>query len=204
MKCPRSAWSVGLLAALVLAPRSAAAQDNQIRPFIGSTFGGSTTFVDLENGAATNHLVVGVSWVRLGDVFGVDAELADAPGFFEAGNRGSAPLVLSSRVTTVTGNVIISMPRRLTEYTLRPYFVGGAGLMNVRITDVLDGVPIRRVLPAFDLGGGIMAFFTGSVGFAAELRRFQNFYKQTEENGTTFGNERLSFWRANIGVVFRY
>ena len=74
------------------------------------------------------HLALGVSLVTLGEVFGVDIDLADAPGFFESGDRH---LVLGGRVTTVTGNVVIAAPRRLTEYSLRPYFVGGAGLMRV-------------------------------------------------------------------------
>jgi hypothetical protein len=201
MKRCRLAWAMGVLATAIAAPATVFAADSQIRPFIGSTFHGDTSFVDLEHAAPGQNLVVGVSWVTLGDVFGFDAELADAPGFFQSGNRH---LVLSSRVTTVTGNVIISAPRRFTEYTLRPYFVAGGGLMRVRIDDSLDALPVSRVLPAFDVGGGVMTFFTNHVGVSGEMRRFQNLYRQSEENGLTFGNERLSFWRATVAFVYRY
>ena len=68
----------------------------------------------------------------------------------------------------------------------------------------LGAVSIDRVLPAFNLGGGAMAFLTSRVGFSAEVRRFQNLYRQTPENGLTLGNERLSFWRGTMSFVYRY
>src|SRR5262245_33716664 len=85
-----------VLAALALAVPARAA-DNQIRPYFGATFSGGTTFVDLEKAAGKLNPVVGVSVVRLGDMFGFEGDLGDAPGFFQAGDQH---LVLSSRVTT--------------------------------------------------------------------------------------------------------
>jgi len=202
MKRCRLAWAIGVLATAIAAPATVFAADSQIRPFIGSTFHGDTSFVDLEKGAQRANLVVGISWVTLGDVFGVDAELADAPGFFEG---GGTHLVLSSRVTTITGNVIIAAPKRLTEYVMRPYFVGGLGLMRVRKDDSLNAFSISRVLPAFDVGGGVMAFLTNRVGASFELRRFENFHRQAG-NGLTLNTteEQLSFWRATFAFVYRY
>jgi hypothetical protein len=194
------AWVLGAIAAV--APVTARAADNQIRPFIGSTFSGSTTFVDNENGAGTSHFVVGVSWMRLGDMFGVEAEVADAPGFFEAGEK---PLVLSSRVTTFTANFVVSAPRRYTEYIVRPYFVAGGGMMRVKKDDPLNVFPVDRLLPAFDLGAGAVMFLTNRVGFSGEIRRFQNLYRQTPEVGLTLGDsERLAFWRGTLAFVYRY
>src|SRR5262249_765246 len=135
------------------------------------------------------------------NIFGFDVDLADAPGFFSAGNQH---LVLSSRVTTLTGNVVIAAPKHATEYGLRPYFVGGGGLMRVHIEDYFSALPVSSVLPAFDFGGGAVGFLTNHVGVNWELRRFQSLSRQTEEVGVTFGNEQLSFWRANMGVTFRY
>jgi hypothetical protein len=187
---------------LALLASPALAADNQVRAFFGATFQGSTTFVDLANAANKPNLVIGVSLVSLGDVFGLDVELADAPGFFESGPQS---LVLSSRVTTLSGNVVIAAPRRLTEYTLRPYFVGGAGLMRVHIDDVLSALPVSSVLPAFDVGGGVMGFLTNRVGVCWEIRRFQSLTRDTEQVGLTFGEpERLSFWRASMGLAIRY
>ncbi|HEX7138739.1 MAG TPA: hypothetical protein VF219_12855, partial [Vicinamibacterales bacterium] len=112
---------------------------------------------------------------------------------------------LNSRVTTLTGNVVIAAPRRLTEYVLRPYFVGGAGLMRIHADDYFGSFKVERVRPAFDLGGGVLMFFTNTVGASFEVRRFQNFYNSSEDAGLTFtGSERLSFWRAGLSLAIRY
>lgn len=189
------------LAAVLTIAAPATAADKQIRPFIGSTFGGSTTFVDWDKVTGKPNLVVGVSLVTIGEIFGVDVDLADAPGFFE----GDRHLVLGSRVTTLTGNVVIAAPRRMTEYTLRPYFVGGAGLMRVYADDYFGVFKVDRILPAFDAGGGVLMFLTNKVGASFEVRRFQNFYHESNDLGLTItGSERLSFWRAGVSLALRY
>src|SRR5689334_14283846 len=101
MKIRRSAIHVAIAVAgvLVLSGRTEAA-DRQIRPFIGVTFGGNTTFVDLEKAAGNVHLAVGASVALLGEMFGLEIDAANAPGFFESGDKH---LVLSSRVTTLSG-----------------------------------------------------------------------------------------------------
>jgi hypothetical protein len=189
------------LVGIFLMARPAGAADNQIRPFFGATFGGFTTFVDLEKAAGHPNPVVGVSALRLGDMLGVEAEVADAPGFFQAGDQH---LVLSSRVTTVTGNVVVAAPRRYTEYSLRPYLVGGAGVMRARIDDYFGVLKVARVLPAFDVGAGAVGFITADVGVCWEVRRFQSFSGGSDTSGVTFGHAQLSFWRASMGLAIRY
>jgi len=190
-----------LVMAVILSPVAASAADKQIRPFIGATFGGATTFVDPDQVTGKPNVVFGVSVVTLGDVFGLDVDLADAPGFFE----GEEHLVLNSRVTTLTGNIVIAAPRKLTEYVLRPYFVGGAGLMRIHAEDYFGAFKVERVRPAFDLGGGVLMFFTNTLGASFEVRRFQNFYSSSDDAGLTFtGSERLSFWRAGLSLAIRY
>jgi len=190
------------LLCLVLTAAPARAADKQIRPFFGATFGGSTTFVDLEKASGRFNPVVGVSAVWLGEMFGVEGEFADAPGFFQA---GSQHLVLSSRVTTLTGNVVVAAPRRYTEYGLRPYLVGGAGMMRAHIEDYFGIFKVARVLPSFDVGAGAIGFITADVGICWEVRRFQSLGGSSEEQGlTTIGHERLSFWRASMGLAIRY
>src|SRR5688572_21176527 len=122
------------LALLLLRPAPARA-DWQLKPFVGLTFGGGTTFLDLEHAAGGPNLVVGFSGVLLGEVIGIDADVGHAPGFFQ---RGDQLLVARSSATTLTGNVVVALPRRLAEFSLRPYFVGGAGFMKVRIDDPVD------------------------------------------------------------------
>ena len=191
-----------LALALVAAPAQARAEW-QIKPFVGATFAGTTTYLDLERAAGRPNVVVGVTAVCLGEVLGVDAGLGYAPGFFQSGHH-NPPLVLGSSVTTVTGNLVIAMPRRLMQYTLRPYLVGGAGFMHVRIDDAFAAIPVSSNLPTVDFGGGVVGFLTNRVGVGWELRRFKSIRRDSTLQGVSFGSEELSFWRANMALVFRY
>jgi Outer membrane protein beta-barrel domain len=187
--------TLGLL--LLLAPRASA--EWQIKPFFGVTYGGSTTFVDFEHAAGHSNVAIGVSGLLLGDIFGVEADFGRAPGFFERGNQ---QLVSGTSTTTLTGNVVVALPRRLAEYTLRPYFVGGAGAMFVNI-DLANGDPfISRSLKAMDLGGGVTGFLTKRIGLSWDVRYFRSI-DRTFESGLSLGSEQLSFWRANMAVAIR-
>jgi outer membrane protein with beta-barrel domain len=185
-------------AVLLLACGRAGASDRQLRPYVGATFGGSTPFVDLESAAGNVHPAIGIDAMFLGELFGVDIDVADVPGFLESGDLH---LVLHSRVTTVCGNVVVAAPRRLTEYSLRPYFVAGGGLMRVRETTSLGVFDVSNVTAAFDLGVGVVAFVTNRAGVSWDVRRFQSVYDADERTG--YG-DHLSFWRATMAVVIRY
>jgi hypothetical protein len=183
---------------LLLCVRTEAA-DRQIRGFAGATFGGTTPFVDLEDAAGKLHPTIGAA-VFLGELFGVDVDVADVPGFMEADDKH---LVLHSRVTTICGNFVLAAPRRLTEYSLRPYLVAGGGLMRARRITSLSVFDVSSVTPAFDLGVGAVAFVTTRTGVSWDVRRFQSF-SDSSERSTGFDGEHLSFWRATMAVVFRY
>ena len=191
-----------VVSAMLLSSGRASAADKQIRLYLGGTFRGDTTFVNFDDAARKPHLVVGASAVTLGDMFGVDVDFGDAPGFFQA---GSPSLVLSSRVTTLTGNVVFAAPRRLTEYTLRPYVLAGAGLMRARFDDYFGAFKVASVLPGWDVGAGAIGFLTNDVGVSWELRRFQSLARTSDQRGLTIGgDERLSFWRASVALAIRY
>jgi outer membrane protein with beta-barrel domain len=192
-----------LTTALLVPSARALAADRQIRPFIGATFAGATTVVDPGDGATKPSITLGGSAVFLGEVFGAEVEIADMPGFFEANDKN---LVTYSRVTTLTGNVVVAAPHRRTEYALRPYLVAGAGLMRMRNTTTFDVFNLTATVPAFDVGAGVVGFMTNKVGVSWELRRFQDIGSNiSHDNGVTFGQEQhLSFWRATMAVVFRY
>ena len=166
------------------------------------TFAGSTTYVDPDRGVGNRHLTLGVSALTLGEIFGADVDLADTSGFFES---GGPHLVLSSHVTTFTGNVVIAVPRRLTEYSLRPYLVAGGGIMRVRSLDYFGVFDVASVLPTFDVGGGAQGFLNRSVGVAWEVRRFGSVSRKAQQTGLTLnGDEQISFWRASMALAIRY
>ena len=140
-----------LVVGLVLLSSHVDAAEKQIKPFVAVTFGGGTTLLDLEDTSARSHPAIGVGGAMLWDLFGFDVDLAHVPGVFQSKNQ---TLVLDSSVTTLTGSFIITLPRRMTEYVLRPYFVGGGGLMRVRIDDVFEALPVRKTLPTSTSAAG--------------------------------------------------
>ena len=190
--------SVLALTLLLLSPAESSAEW-QIRPFFGVTFGGGTTFVDLEGAAGSPNIVVGVNGALLGDVIGVDVDFGYAPGFFETGDQ---QLVKRSSVTTLTGNVVIAPPRHLTEYTLGPYFVVGGGFMRARTDAFFSSLSIASTLPAMDVGGGANGFLSDHIGLNWDARYFWSVGGK-ELRGLSIGFEQLSFWRASMAVVIR-
>ena len=187
---------VAVVASIMLMGGRATASDRQIRPFVGATFAGQTPFVDIEIAAGKTHPTIGVGAVFLGELFGADIDVADVPGFLEENHQ----LVKHSRVTTLTGNVVVAAPRRLTEYAIRPYFVVGGGLIRTSSTTSFGVFDVSTVKPAFDVGVGALAFVTNRAGVGGDLRRFQSFHD--EPSGGLA--DHLSFWRATLAVVIRY
>ena len=189
------------LTLLLLSPAETSAEW-QIRPFLGVTFGGGTTLVDLDLTAGSPNVVVGVNAALLGDVIGIDVDFGRAPGFFESGDQH---LVRRSSVTTLTGNVVIAPPRHLTEYTLGPYFVVGAGLMRARTDELLGPLSVASTLPAMDVGGGANGFLSDHIGMSWEARYFWSVGGKLR--GQSLGpqevSEQLSFWRASMALVIR-
>ncbi len=173
----------------------------QVKPFIGLTFGGSTTLVDLEKAVGKANPVIGVNGGAIGEVAGFDVDFARAPGFFQSGNQN---LLLASQASTVTWNAVIAMPHRMTQYTLRPYFVGGAGLVHASIEGRLGAVHVSVTRPALDLGGGVTGFLTKRIGLNWEIRHFGTIGKGQPTGASLVGEERLSFWRATMSVAIRY
>ena len=190
-----------LVSCTVLSPVAASAE-LQVKPFLGVAFGGDTTFLDLEQAFGARHVAFGVSGARLGDTIGVEADVMHAPGFFQ--RSGAKPLVQRSSVTTLTGNVMIALPRGLTEYTLRPYLVGGAGFTHVRAEDLFGVLPIATNLAIVDVGGGVTGFLTSQLGLSWDVRHFRSVHGKDQRLGLSLGAEQLSFWRASMALAIRY
>lgn len=175
----------------------------QLRPFVGITFGGNTTLIDFADSTAKTNVAIGVSAELLGEIFGAEVEIADAPGYFKPGPDALLP---TSHVTTLTGNLVVAVPRRWTQYSLRPYLVAGGGMMRVHKQDVLDVFSVSDVLPAIDFGVGAVGFLSNRVGIGWDIRRFQSVGTNTIDVALTTtpdGHERLSFWRAQMLLAFR-
>jgi hypothetical protein len=190
------------LAATLFIPVRASA-DWLFVPLIGGVFGGTTTIVDLDQGAGSRKLTFGgsVAWLTDG-ILGVEGDVGHSPHFFEGGSNSSS-LVLNSAVTTATGSVIGAMPRSITRESLRPYLVGGVGMMHAASSDVGRIFSFDSNLVAMNVGGGVIGFLTPFTGVRFDLRQFRNL-SPDNSTATTSGSARLSFWRVSAGIVIKY
>lgn len=188
-----------------LVPATAARADWLITPWIGTTFAIDTTYLTLEIGRRDRrYAVFGVAggWLS-NQIFGVEGELVLSPGFFEVDESGNPleGLLLESNLVALFGNVIAATPVAITGDSLRPYLVGGLGWVRVTQHDQLRLLPSDQS-PGLQLGGGAIGFISNRAALRFDLRNVR-----TLRRGTAITGERdwkLSFWRASIGVAFRY
>lgn len=191
-----------LVAVLLLSTAATARAEWLVKPFAGVKFGGSTNLSTLS--ASSRKSVFGVSTALIGEIVGVEMDVAYLPGYFEG---TTAAAKVTSSISTFTGNVIIALPRRMTEYTLRPYVVGGAGVLRRGISTTVQGVfDGSKNLPAADVGGGVIGFVTRNVGVSWELRRLWALPAEAEPGTIALGgsSEKISMWRANMALAIRY
>ncbi len=192
--------AVALLLLLSIPPAEARA-DWLITPFLGYSFAGETTLLVFEK-VTGRKLTLGASVALLGDgILGLEVDIAHKSHFFE----GSDPLglVLTSRVTTLSGNMIVAAPLAVTRESLRPYFVGGLGLLQARSKHAAGLFPLEQDLLGLSIGAGAIGFLTERTGLRFDLRHI----KAISGNDGPFarpGISRLSFWRATTGVTIRY
>ena len=191
-----------VLAVLFLCCQVAEARaDFFITPFLGSEFAGSTTLLDLDTGAASSkHWTFGGSAAWLSDrILGVEADFSIVPGFFQ--NSSGTGLVIGSRVTTLTGSVIVALPLSVTRESLRPYAVGGLGLLHATSEDILSLNESGDWL-GLQIGAGAIGLITNRAGVRFDLRHLRALSRDTTLRGEQ--TSKLSFWRATVGVTLRY
>src|SRR5262245_35004700 len=147
----------------------------QFRPAIGVNVAQDTTFGLPQAGGSIGRISWGGSTALIADVVGLEADFSRRAGFFPSSKQQGAGIVRSSSVTTLTGNAILTLPSHMVEYTLRPYVVGGAGLMAVRIDQTLDFFDVSQNMKATDFGGGVTGFLTKRIGLNWDVRYFRSF-----------------------------
>lgn len=172
----------------------------QLKPFVAVTYSGSASYNLVPQPENHAHFAFGVSGMFLGEIFGIEGDFGHTPGFFQDPND-PFQFIADSGVTTATGNIVVAVPRRLAQYTLRPYVVGGTGVMHVGI-DYRFNPPTSSTLKAMDLGAGVTGFLTKRMGVSWDVRYFRSI-DRTIEAGQSVGPEHLSFWRASMAFAIR-
>jgi hypothetical protein len=186
-----------LLAALVLGMAPAAQADWLFTPNLGASFGG--------NANGREHMTYGASigWMGAG-VFGWEADLAYTPEFFE-GDDDDLDLIENSNATSFMANVLIGVPvggQRGGGF--RPYFTGGAGILQTSVGDADDLFEVDNSEFGVNLGVGAFGFATDHVGFRGDLRYFRALSDPDEDNEFDIDLGDFDFWRATGGITFRW
>ena len=135
----RKLFLVSMLAALALAAApSRASADWYLTPFVGGNFGGSANFGgpnDFEDEVERRvDLGASLGWMGAG-IAGFEVDWGWSPNFFQNTTGGGNFVFGDSNVTTLMGNLVLGVPvGGQTGGGVRPYVVGGAGLLRSNIS----------------------------------------------------------------------
>ena len=173
-----------LAAVLLLTSTAAPARaDVTLTPFIGSLFSG-----DL---GSIKKATYGVSLASMGaGVFGGEFDFSWTPSFVDANSAHNAVTEAN-----ITGNLIVGIPIGGTHgASIRPYVVGGGGLLRAteKNSDFVDR--IRSNDFAWDFGGGVMGTFNSHFGLRGDIRYFRS---------NSASNE-YRFWRGTGGLAIKF
>jgi len=192
---------------LALAAASPAYAEWHITPTLGITMAAHTNGAGLEPAPIGKHVNFGGAVALLGGgIFGAEGVVVFAPGFHGVNPESTTPAsIQSSRIFAVMGNGVVTLPRKMTEYFLRPYFSGGIGYMRLKAVDASNQPAFDENFPAMNIGGGAVGFFTQHTGVRFDLRYFR---RLGETNSGPAGfialdHPEVSFMSLSVGVVFR-
>ncbi|MDQ3169601.1 MAG: outer membrane beta-barrel protein [Acidobacteriota bacterium] len=188
-------------AALCLAPTAASAEWI-LTPFIGASFntGSDVTDEEFDELVDGSKMTYGGTLTYLGGgILGFEVDFGYSPEFF-SGDDDEVDFIDSSNYSSLMANVVLSSPKG----AFRPYGTAGVGLIKTTIDDVDDIIEVDRNALGFNVGGGVMAFFTDNVGVRGDLRYFRQMGESDDDDEIDFDLKALRFWRGTVGVSFRF
>jgi opacity protein-like surface antigen len=209
----------GLVLVFVTGMAKPAAADWLLTPYAGIVFNGAANTVDVdtldEEFRRRTNIGISASGMASG-VFGWEVDLSHTRNFFqltEAGGEDFDFFDVSSSLTTIMGNLMIGIPvGGTTGGGVRPYATAGLGLMRARIEveDLFDNLSTNDL--AFNFGGGAHIFFGDNIGIRGDVRYFRGLEQQDDDDPAEdddffdedFALEDFDFWRATIGITFRF
>ena len=187
-----------------------ASADWLFTPYVGVVFGGSANNFDVKDLSDEFEQRVSfggsLAWMGAG-IVGVEVDYHLAPNFYQITDGGGDidAFELDSSVQTLMANVILGAPIGGTSGPgVRPYGVAGIGLMRSSLTgadDLFDNLSSNEL--GFNVGGGLHGFFSDNVGIRGDLRYFRGLQK-SDDGGNDLDLEDFDFWRATVGVTFRF
>lgn len=200
--------ALALCAVLVLLIPSPARAEWHFTPMVGLTMLGSTTIVDPQLATEERHGNLGAAVSFLSDgLLGAEVIGIWTPGFFETDDLSLEPdvnpvLVTGSRTVSLMANVVVTAPRRWTEYFLRPYVSGGLGLIQIKRDDPTGLFPVDLNRAGFNVGGGAVGFLTQRTGVRIDVR-YHSTLRESDPGDIALGPIRMRYVTATVGLVFR-
>jgi opacity protein-like surface antigen len=185
------------------APAKASA-DWLFTPFIGATFGGNANLGDSGLNVRNEferRLNYGASaaWMGAG-VFGFEADFGYSPNFFRSADNAKINFLGDGNETTLMANVVVGAPLG----GVRPYVSGGAGIMKSSVDNISQffDKPTSTDF-GYDVGGGVMGFFSHNVGIRGDVRYFRSLQKN-DADPIDLALGEFRFWRGTVGVTFKF
>jgi hypothetical protein len=86
---------------------------------------------------------------------------------------------------------------------VRPYILGGVGLIKSHVDLTLGSVLDSSNNFGWDMGGGLMIMFGRHIGVRGDMRVFRTF-DDVGLLGLELSDTKLTFYRATGGVVFGF
>lgn len=169
-----------------------------VTPSLGVVFGNPSA-----RGQA--DFVVDVGWLSRVEPLGFELDVMYAPSFF--GTQGPYG---ENSVTTYMANVVVAggsggrFGGRRRTTTVRPYLSGGVGIMHEVVTTDIPANKISNNDLGLNLGAGVMAFTSRSVGVRADVRYFRDLIDSQSGNTTNIDFGSFHFWRASVGVILSF
>jgi len=170
-----------LLALGVVTPVQA---ETYLAPNLGLPFGGDT-----RHDAKVSY---GGNLTFTGDVVGFTVDFAYLPDFFAGSD------LRDNDVMTLMGNLVLITPGHT-----RLYGSAGLGLLKSRVGSANDLFNVDTSQLGFNAGGGLLVA-PGPVGLQADIRYYRTLTHSGPELGFDLDLGSLSFWRASVGLVFRF
>jgi opacity protein-like surface antigen len=183
---------IGTFVVVMAATPSPADADWLLTPYVGGSLFDIT--------ASGTRPVLGGSVAWIGRVAGIELDLADAPTFLES-RSGFA--IDTRNLFTLMGNGVVQFPTASPR--IRPYAVGGIGVIHTKITSPGDIVLVEDENFGFNLGGGLTALLGGHVGLRGDVRYFRAIRNDDAAAAAdALEVSELKFLRFAVGVVFKF
>jgi opacity protein-like surface antigen len=175
--------------------------DGFVSPFLAVNFGGDAggTFNNNVRDRSRTAFGGNVGFMG-GGIFGVELDVAYTKNFY-----GEGAVVGDNSLLTVMPAVIIGIPIGGQQgLGVRPYATAGVGMirrdLNLSGFDVFDGSDL-----AYNLGFGVMGYFSDHVGIRADYKYLRNFgVDDTSLTNIDFHRGTFDFSRAGVGILFRF